>query len=49
VGGTDAEPIYIMSIEGYATEGIPALESALDIVRAEGIDASLQAIETLVG
>ena len=49
VGGTDAEPIYIMSIEGYAAEGIPALESALEIVRAEGIDASLQTIETLVG
>ena len=49
VGGTDAEPIYIMSIEGHAAEGIPMLESALEIVRAEGIDASLQAIETLVG
>jgi glycine cleavage system transcriptional repressor len=49
VGGTDAEPIYIMSIEGYAAEGIPALESALEIVRAEGIDASLQPIDTLVG
>ena len=49
VGGTDVEPIYIMSIEGDATQGIPALESALEIVRAEGIDASLQPIETLVG
>ena len=25
VGGTDAEPIYIMSIEGHAMEGVPAL------------------------
>ena len=49
VAGTDAEPIYIMSIEGHAAEGVPALESALDIVRAEGIDASLQPIDTLVG
>lgn len=49
VAGTDAEPIYIMSIEGYAAEGIAALESALEIVRAEGIDASLQPIDTLVG
>ena len=49
VGGTDSEPIYIMSIEGHAREGIPALESALDIVRAEGIDASLEPIEILVG
>ncbi len=49
VAGTDAEPIYIMNIEGHASEGVPALESALDIVRAEGIDASLQPIDTLVG
>ena len=49
VAGTDAEPIYIMNIEGHAAEGVPALESALDIVRAEGIDASLQPIDTLVG
>ena len=49
VAGTDAEPIYIMSIEGHAAEGVPALESALDIVRAEGIDASLQPIDTLMG
>jgi len=49
VGGTEAEPIYIMSIEGHAAEGIPMLESALEIVRAEGIDASLQLIETRVG
>jgi len=49
VAGTDAEPIYIMSIEGHAVEGVPALESALDIVRAEGIDASLQPIDTLMG
>jgi glycine cleavage system transcriptional repressor len=49
VAGTNAEPIYIMSIEGLAAEGVPALESALEIVRAEGIDASLQPIDTLVG
>jgi glycine cleavage system transcriptional repressor len=49
VGGTEAEPIYVMSIEGHASEGVAALESALEIVRAEGIDASLQAIDTLVG
>ncbi len=49
VGGTEADPIYIMSIEGHAAEGIAALESALEIVRAEGIDASLQAVDTLLG
>jgi glycine cleavage system transcriptional repressor len=49
VAGTDADPIYIMNIEGHAAESVSALESALDIVRAEGIDASLQPIDTLVG
>ena len=49
VAGTDAEPIYIMSIEGHAAAGVPALESALEIIRAAGIDASLQPIDTLVG
>ena len=44
LGGTDTEPLYIMNIEGNAAEGIPVLESALDIVRAEGIDVSLQTI-----
>ena len=49
VAGTDAEPIYIMHLEGHATEGIDALESALDIVRAEGVEASLQRIDTMLG
>lgn len=49
VGGTEEKPIYIMHIEGRALEGIPALESALDIVKAEGVDAKLSAIDTLVG
>ncbi|MCG6887618.1 MAG: ACT domain-containing protein [Proteobacteria bacterium] len=49
VAGTNAEPIYIMHLEGHAAEGIPALESALDIVRADGVDASLQRIDTMLG
>jgi len=49
VAGTEAEPIYIMHLEGHAAEGIEALESALDIVRAEGVEASLQRIDTMLG
>jgi glycine cleavage system transcriptional repressor len=49
VGGTEAEPLYIMTIEGRALEGIPALESALAIVRRGGIEARLTAIDTLIG
>ena len=42
IAGTDVEPVYVMSIVGNATEGVPVLESALDIIKAEGIDVSLQ-------
>ena len=49
VGGTEEAPIYIMHIEGSAQEGIAALQSALDIVKKEGIDAQLAAIDTMVG
>jgi glycine cleavage system transcriptional repressor len=49
VGGTEDKPIYILHMEGRALEGIPALESALEIVKSEGVDAKLTAIDTLVG
>jgi len=49
VGGTEEKPIYIMHIEGRATEGVAALQSALDIVKQEGVEAQLTAIDTLVG
>ena len=50
VGGSEEKPLYIMHIEGHASEGIEALQSALDIVKTEKhIDAKLQQIETLIG
>ena len=49
VGGTEQEPIYIMHIEGQAREGIEALQSALEIVMKEGIDARLTPVDTLIG
>lgn len=49
VAGTEQAPIYIMHIEGRALEGIEALQSALDIVKAEGVDAKLMPIDTMVG
>ena len=49
VAGTEDAPIYVMQMEGVAREGIPALESALEIVRAEGVEAALEPVETLVG
>jgi len=48
-GGRD-KPIYIMHIEGQASEGIKSLESVLQIVKDEdGIEAELVEIDTLIG
>ncbi len=49
VGGSEDAPIYIMHIEGQAKEGIASLQSALDIVKKDGVDAQLATIDTLVG
>lgn len=49
VGGTEEEPFYIMHIEGRAQQGIEALQSALDIVKQEGVEAQLTPIVTMVG
>ncbi|MCW9025569.1 MAG: amino acid-binding protein [Gammaproteobacteria bacterium] len=49
VAGTAEKPIYVMNIEGHAADGIPVLRSALEIVKKEGVDASLDEIDTLIG
>ena len=50
VAGDQDKPIYVMHIEGYASEGIDALQAALDIVKKEaGIEAHLAPIETMIG
>jgi glycine cleavage system transcriptional repressor len=49
VAGTEAEPIYIMHIEGQAREGVPALQSALEIIKKEGVDAQLTPVDTMLG
>jgi glycine cleavage system transcriptional repressor len=49
VAGSADKPIYIMQIEGMAREGVEALQSALDVVAAEGINVKLSVIETLFG
>jgi glycine cleavage system transcriptional repressor len=49
VGGSKEQPIYIMHIEGCAAEGIEPLQSALNVVIREGIEASLTPIDTLIG
>ena len=50
VAGDNDKPIYIMHIEGEATESVKALESALQIVKEEdGVEAELVEIDTLIG
>lgn len=49
VAGSKEKPIYIMQIEGHAGEGVDALQSALDIVTRDGIEAKLESIEILIG
>lgn len=49
VGGTAEKPVYIMSIEGQATEGLEGLQSAMDIFARDGIDVEVEPIETLIG
>jgi len=48
VAGTEQQPIYVMTIEGQASEGIVSLQAALDIISGQGIEASLSAIETML-
>lgn len=50
VAGDKDKPLYIMHIEGEASEGVKTLESALKIVSEEsGIDAELVEIDTMIG
>lgn len=49
VAGSEDSPIYIMTIEGHASEGVEAVQSALDVIKEEGIETRLSVIETLIG
>ncbi|MFQ5470146.1 MAG: glycine cleavage system protein R [Gammaproteobacteria bacterium] len=49
VAGTEEKPIYILHIEGQATEGIESLHSALDIISKEGVETSLLEMDTVIG
>jgi len=48
VGGTADKPIYIMSIEGSASQGMVALQDAVDGLD-DDIDISLTPVDTLRG
>ncbi|MDV3239188.1 MAG: amino acid-binding protein [Gammaproteobacteria bacterium] len=49
VGGSEARPLYIMTMEGQARDGIEAIEAALAPLARDGIEVDVQPIETLIG
>jgi glycine cleavage system transcriptional repressor len=49
VGGTEASPIYILQIEGVASEGVEAIEKALAPLQADGVKVDVRPIETMIG
>jgi len=49
VAGTESKPIYIMQIEGVTNKETSDLERALQPLKENNIDVSVQSIDTLVG
>jgi len=49
VAGSEEQPVYIMQIEGVATEGIEALRSALNVATVSTIDVTVTPVDTLIG
>jgi glycine cleavage system transcriptional repressor len=49
VGGTETGPIYILQIQGVATKGIEAVESALAPLQAEGVKVDVRPLDVLIG
>lgn len=49
VAGTDAEPIYVMQIEGVSRDGAEQLQQALDARLGGELDLRVEPIETLIG
>jgi len=49
VGGSEAEPIYILQIQGVALRGIEAIEAALLPLQADGVKVDVRSCDTLIG
>jgi glycine cleavage system transcriptional repressor len=49
VAGDLENPVYIMTIQGYAEAEIETLESALQPLALEDIDVHISPVETLIG
>jgi glycine cleavage system transcriptional repressor len=49
VVGSTRQPVYIMTIQGYAEATLEELEAALDSLKAQEIDVHVSPVETLIG
>lgn len=49
VAGTGERPVYIMQIEGHADADIATLQAAVAGLADEGVEVSMQAMQTLLG
>ncbi|MDH5677705.1 MAG: amino acid-binding protein [Nitrospinota bacterium] len=49
VGGSQVEPIYIMQMEGVASRGIQSLKDSLAGLAREGVEISVEPIDTMIG
>jgi glycine cleavage system transcriptional repressor len=49
VVGSSEEPVYIMTIQGYAEAPLEDLEAAMKPLKAQDIDVHVSPIETLIG
>lgn len=49
VAGSETDPIYIMHIEGIAVDGIEALEKAIEMIKADGVNVDMTPIDVMIG
>lgn len=49
VAGTQDNPVYVMHIQGIASDSVETLDDALQPLREQGIDVVIDTIETMVG
>ncbi len=49
ISGTEAEPVYVMVLDGFAEGGVDSLEAAVHELNQNGLKVDLEAIDTLLG
>jgi glycine cleavage system transcriptional repressor len=49
VGGTEAQPIYVMMLNGYSERGAAAMQQVLAPIRASGVEVRVTDLDTLIG